>query len=183
MSQGEILLVKKKPPRLSSPKFTPLSSDLVKHSFIDPWLRQLVDAAGCPMTINTYELALTGGEALLLPQFSCLLLCGFAASKIGSSWWVGFLLFFIGPCLFNLFRCMDRAQSITIIFLGRDEASILTYKMMERHSGLVFFSGTIAYFDELYIHPNQAKKIGAISIRSFHKANSESNSDVTKLFN
>ena len=86
MSQGEILLVEKQASHAILTKNVFL--DLVKQSCISPWLPQLVDAVGCPMTINTYELGLVRGEALLLLQFSSLLLCGFASSKIEISWWV-----------------------------------------------------------------------------------------------
>ena len=86
MSQGEILLVEKQASHAILTKNVFL--DLVKQSCISPWLPQLVDAVGCPMTINTYELGLVRGEALLLPQFSSLLLCGFASCKIVISWWV-----------------------------------------------------------------------------------------------
>jgi hypothetical protein len=56
------------------------------------------------MIISTWELAATGGEALLIPQFSSLLLCEFASvGRLEASYLTIVIVWFISDVLGFLF--------------------------------------------------------------------------------
>jgi hypothetical protein len=56
------------------------------------------------MIISTWELAATGGEALLIPQFSSLLLCEFATvGRLEASYLTIVIVWFISDVLGSYF--------------------------------------------------------------------------------